>query len=712
MRRIIREQEPARPSTRLSTLQAANLTTVARQRQAEPANLGTLLRGDLDWIVMKALEKDRSRRYETANGLAMDIQRHLSNEPIMARPPSTAYRLQKAWQRNQLAFAAAGAVVVSLILGVVISSWQAVRATRAMATAVAEKHRADQEAATAKRVTESLQQLLGLIDPDAASRSILSLSAVRLQVMLGLVHPKATRGPEYTLLQLVDDFADNLEGKLADQPAAAADLHATIGRAYACRGARDKARKHLERALELGRSAYGDQHEKYADILVDYSRPDGSDMAKRPAREADLRRALAIYRARGVGGEQVIRALSMLQWNLGEQASAGASAKADQTEPVLHEALAEAAKSPGVEFPKIAGIYSAMAGVRIRQARYLEAESLARMAVGRHVQSHPDSLETGWGYFTLAKALVPQGKFSEALAAQKRALALMRGVLPPEHANIAITSRALLDTVKQADTAHALAGLFPSLAELVELESVFREVLETTKTSTLRSDDPAFVATRGLSQIAVSYQRLSDEWLAAGNALEADVSRQKAVLLLESLPAQLERNPDLLPYGYNFSANALLRAGQPEQARGLYRKLLGLATATAAESQNEAAWWLATAEVPAHRDPVLALELAKKAVEVAPQVAAFWNTLGVARYRAGEWQQAISDLAKSAALSQGGDGFDFLFLAMAHWKLGDRETARQQLDRAIVLMDKQPPNEDLRRFKAEAEALMKLDERR
>lgn len=101
MRRIIREQEPARPSTRLSTLLAADLTAVAKHRHAEPARLGTLLRGDLDWIVMKALEKDRARRYETANGLAADIQRHLNNEPVVARPPSAAYRFQKLAQRNR-----------------------------------------------------------------------------------------------------------------------------------------------------------------------------------------------------------------------------------------------------------------------------------------------------------------------------------------------------------------------------------------------------------------------------------------------------------------------------------------------------------------------------------------------------------------------------------------------------------------------------------
>src|SRR5579859_725903 len=95
IRRIIREEEPVRPSTRLHTLDAAEQTTVAKHRQSDPPKLVHLIRGDLDWIVMKALEKDRARRYETANGLAADVRRHLDNEPVEAGPPSKVYRLQK-----------------------------------------------------------------------------------------------------------------------------------------------------------------------------------------------------------------------------------------------------------------------------------------------------------------------------------------------------------------------------------------------------------------------------------------------------------------------------------------------------------------------------------------------------------------------------------------------------------------------------------------
>jgi serine/threonine protein kinase len=131
MRRTLREEEPPRPSARLSTLQGDELTTTAKHRHTVPPKLVHLVRGDLDWIVMKCLEKDPARRYETTNGLAMDLQRHLANEPIVARPPSTAYRVQKAIRRNKLAFISATIIAAFLVLASVISTWQAVRATRA-----------------------------------------------------------------------------------------------------------------------------------------------------------------------------------------------------------------------------------------------------------------------------------------------------------------------------------------------------------------------------------------------------------------------------------------------------------------------------------------------------------------------------------------------------------------------------------------------------
>jgi serine/threonine protein kinase/WD40 repeat protein len=127
MRRTIREREPPRPSQRLSTLSDEDRTVVAHQRSTNAIKLSLLLRGDLDWVVMHCLEKDRTRRYETANGLAMDIRRHLESEPVVARPPSQAYRLGKFIHRHELGFAAAAAVAASVVAGLIVSSVLLVR---------------------------------------------------------------------------------------------------------------------------------------------------------------------------------------------------------------------------------------------------------------------------------------------------------------------------------------------------------------------------------------------------------------------------------------------------------------------------------------------------------------------------------------------------------------------------------------------------------
>jgi WD40 repeat protein/serine/threonine protein kinase len=129
--RIIREREPLRPSTKLNTLPGNAKTTAGKRRQTDVGKLVHQLQGDLDWIVMKCLEKDRTRRYDTANGLAMDIQRHLANEPVVARPPSNLYRFQKLARRNKIVFAGIVAVAAALVVGAMLSTWQAIRAMRA-----------------------------------------------------------------------------------------------------------------------------------------------------------------------------------------------------------------------------------------------------------------------------------------------------------------------------------------------------------------------------------------------------------------------------------------------------------------------------------------------------------------------------------------------------------------------------------------------------
>ena len=151
IRRIIREVEPPRPSTRVLTLTDADRSTVARSRCAAPTQLTSVLRGDLDWIVMRCLEKDRARRYSTAHELADDVRRHLRQEPILARPPDRLYRVQRFVARNRVACASAAAVVAALVIGTVVSVREAVRANRAEVMA-----RAERDAATLAGRAEAL----------------------------------------------------------------------------------------------------------------------------------------------------------------------------------------------------------------------------------------------------------------------------------------------------------------------------------------------------------------------------------------------------------------------------------------------------------------------------------------------------------------------------------------------------------------------------
>jgi len=162
MRRTLREVEPQRPSTLLTVLAGKDLITAAARRHAEPLRLIALIRGDLDWIVMKALEKERARRYETANGLAMDIQRHLSNEPVLARPPSRIYRLQKLVRRNKVVFVAAAAVSSALIAGLGTSTWLFLKEREALQRAVSaelQQARLTQEEAKLRRQAEAREKI-------------------------------------------------------------------------------------------------------------------------------------------------------------------------------------------------------------------------------------------------------------------------------------------------------------------------------------------------------------------------------------------------------------------------------------------------------------------------------------------------------------------------------------------------------------------------
>jgi WD40 repeat protein len=160
----IREQEPPRPSTRLSSLKREDLVAIAGRRSEEPESLHKLVRGDLDWIVLKALEKDRARRYESANGLAADLRRYLENEPIAARPPSALYRIEKLARRNKLLFGAVAAVFVALVIGLIATFWQTLQARRNLAQARLNAYVSEMNVAQQALAENNLERALQLLD--------------------------------------------------------------------------------------------------------------------------------------------------------------------------------------------------------------------------------------------------------------------------------------------------------------------------------------------------------------------------------------------------------------------------------------------------------------------------------------------------------------------------------------------------------------------
>ena len=171
MRKTIREKEPQRPSTRLATLGADQLTTTAKRRSADTSKLLHQLKGDLDWIAMKCLEKDRQRRYETANGLAADLKRHLNNELVTARPPSAAYRFQKLLRRNKVMSAAVVLVLTAILVGSIVSIGQALRARRELRRALTAEAQAQAEKANALVEKANAQAALHFIQDDVLNQA-------------------------------------------------------------------------------------------------------------------------------------------------------------------------------------------------------------------------------------------------------------------------------------------------------------------------------------------------------------------------------------------------------------------------------------------------------------------------------------------------------------------------------------------------------------
>ena len=286
-RSVINEREVARPSERLRTTGAAELASIAERRGVESPQLVHAVRGDLDWIALKALAKDRQRRYPTANELAADVERHRRDEPVLARPPSAAYQAIKFTRRHRTAVLAAALVVGALLTGLALAVAGYRRAETARRAAVAAREEA-------VAVTGFFTKMLSYADP-------------------------WTAGPDVSVKSVLDRAASTLAEDFKDRPAAELRIHDTIAETYAALGQYDLMAQHAARAAALARSVYGPD-------AVETQQLEASDasclllMGHLGEAEAKLRRALAVLAQRpGPDSLEFGRVNSELALCLGER---------------------------------------------------------------------------------------------------------------------------------------------------------------------------------------------------------------------------------------------------------------------------------------------------------------------------------------------------------------------------------------------------------
>jgi tetratricopeptide (TPR) repeat protein len=372
MRRTIQDKEPPTPSMRLKQ----NL--VARQ-QSKFKIQNSKIEPDLDWVVMKCLEKDRTRRYETANGLATDIERYLKNEPVAARPPNGLYRFQKLVRRNRVVATSAGAIAVVLILGVVASMWQAGKAQR--------------EAMRSQEVAKFLTDMLQSVGPSAA------------------------RGRDTKMLrEILDQTAQRVTNDLHNQPDVEAELLGIVGGVYKDLGDDEVAERMFLKALAIRRK---DEDPAMAELLAQLCYTQWRQAEKRPQAEANGRQALAIYRklkARrpGIENSKMAFALDQLAHTLRFQG------RRKEAEAAAREALTVVGSDPT---PARAYALQVLAMVVLTTEPAM-AESLLREAV--NIPQASEETENVWRLEILSIAMAAQGRVEEADKVLQKGIASAR----------------------------------------------------------------------------------------------------------------------------------------------------------------------------------------------------------------------------------------------------------------------------------------------
>ena len=406
-------------------------------REEDPTRLSSIHRGysgDIETIVAKALEKDKARRYASAADLAGDIRRYLTDEPIVARPPSASYQLQKFARRHKALVAGTVAVFLVLAAGVIVSTNEAVRARTAERAAVEQRDRADAEAAAAKAVNDFLQNDL-LAQASSTTQAGLS----------------AKPDPDLKVRTALDRAAARIAGKFDRQPDVEASIRDTIAQTYIDLGLYPEARQHTERALDLHRRVHGAESPK---TLMTASRLGRIEELEGKYAEAEALLSQTVQTMRGVLGADhldTMSAMSNLATVFDDQG------KYAQAEKVYSQVLEIRRRVLGPDHRSTLSAENGLANAQSEQGKYAQAEVLYKQAldISRRVlgPEHPNTL---LALSNLALNYDMEGKYAQAEALFKQALDIRRRVLGPEHPETLISMQYLASAYSdQGDNARA-----------------------------------------------------------------------------------------------------------------------------------------------------------------------------------------------------------------------------------------------------------------
>ncbi|MAT47848.1 MAG: hypothetical protein CMO35_10535, partial [Verrucomicrobiaceae bacterium] len=446
IQRIIREEEPQRPSTKSTTIEEGG--KIARARQLNVTTLRKRLDGDLDWIAMKSLEKDRTRRYATVQELSSDLGRHLANEPVSAGPPSVRYRCAKFVRRNRVGVAAAAMVLLALGAGIVSTTWQWQEARRAEQVAVTEREKVNIEKERLENTLEFQEDTLTGLDAKQMGLTLMQLFRKSIAELLARTRMtpeeiEATieqfsalairANPTGVTTDLIDKeilgpAVATIDKDIIRDPLTEARLRNAVATTYVDLGLHNKAQPLLERALALRREHLGNEH---PDTLSSINQMGLclSSMGRHEEAASFVREALEARRLT-LGNEDphTLQSISNMGVLLMSQG------KHKEAEPYLRTSLEGNRRVLGNEHPATLESISTMASFLVNQGKKEEAEPYLRKAMegNRRVlgDGHPSTLEA---INDLGAVLAAQEKYEEAKPYLREALEGRRRVLSNEH---------------------------------------------------------------------------------------------------------------------------------------------------------------------------------------------------------------------------------------------------------------------------------------